>query len=292
MVRGHHPPGPRQLIDTGNLSDATAVRFGRVDERATATVTIGICGEAITHESVEVTGGGRGSVLSVVAIVGLAPPAGAAGTTTTWLWVTRSPPGSAAAPTTRTADRATDRRRRTRRRSPRRPGWRLTFRACSGAKVADVVSGQLPAVTAGTDFVTVTVGGNDVNFAPVLTECAKPSWWGNCSKAINDALVILRTQLPARLAGLYCGDPGTGAVCAGGGDRVSVAVQRVGLQPADVLLAQRGSCAQRRDRRARRAAAVAGCGGRIRIRRPAAGRSSATPGATGRSGSTGCRTRS
>ena len=50
---------------------------------------------------------------------------------------------------------------------------------------------------------TVTVGGNDVNFAPVLTECAKPSWWGNCTKAINDALVILRTQLPARLTGLY-----------------------------------------------------------------------------------------
>ncbi len=82
-------------------------------------------------------------------------------------------------------------------------GLVLDFRACSGAKVADVVSGQLPAVTAGTDFVTVTVGGNDVNFAPVLTECAKPSWWGNCTKAINDALVILRTQLPARLAGLY-----------------------------------------------------------------------------------------
>ena len=58
-------------------------------------------------------------------------------------------------------------------------------------------------MSAGTDFVTVTVGGNDVNFAPVLTECAKPSWWGNCTKVINDALVILRTQLPARLAGLY-----------------------------------------------------------------------------------------
>jgi lysophospholipase L1-like esterase len=82
-------------------------------------------------------------------------------------------------------------------------GLALDFRACSGAKVADVVNSQLAAVNRGTDFVTVTVGGNDVNFAPVLTECAKPSWWGNCTKAVNDALVILRTQLPARLAGLY-----------------------------------------------------------------------------------------
>jgi lysophospholipase L1-like esterase len=82
-------------------------------------------------------------------------------------------------------------------------GLALDFRACSGAKVADVMSGQLPAVTAGTDFVTVTVGGNDLNFAPVLTECAKPRWSGTCTNAINDALVILRTLLPDRLTGLY-----------------------------------------------------------------------------------------
>ena len=82
-------------------------------------------------------------------------------------------------------------------------GLALDFRACSGATVANVTTGQLAAVDAGTDYVTLTVGGNDVHFAPVLTECAKPSWWGNCDAAINAALTILRTQLPGRLSALY-----------------------------------------------------------------------------------------
>ena len=82
-------------------------------------------------------------------------------------------------------------------------GLALDFRACSGAAVADVRSTQTQALTTSTRYVTVTAGGNDVNFAPVLTECAKPSWWGNCNGKINEALQILRTQLPARLAGLY-----------------------------------------------------------------------------------------
>ena len=60
-----------------------------------------------------------------------------------------------------------------------RLGARLTFAACSGARVSDVV-GQLGRVGAETRYVTVSAGGNDAGFADVLLECAKP-WPWNCS---------------------------------------------------------------------------------------------------------------
>lgn len=81
-------------------------------------------------------------------------------------------------------------------------GYRLTFRACSGASVGEVRSTQLGAVTAETDVVTVTVGGNDAGFAEVLTQCALPSWLGNCTKALDNAQRIIANDLPGRWAGL------------------------------------------------------------------------------------------
>ncbi|MDP8936895.1 MAG: SGNH/GDSL hydrolase family protein [Actinomycetota bacterium] len=55
----------------------------------------------------------------------------------------------------------------------------VTSRACSGATTADVlereqhpgVGLQIDAVARGTDLVTVTVGGNDLGFATVMTDC-------------------------------------------------------------------------------------------------------------------------
>lgn len=84
-----------------------------------------------------------------------------------------------------------------------REGRTLTFAACSGATTADVLSQQVAALQPDTTLVTMTIGGNDVGFVPVLTECAKPSWWGNCDKAIDGALSIATGQLPGRLANLY-----------------------------------------------------------------------------------------
>ncbi|HEX6056845.1 MAG TPA: GDSL-type esterase/lipase family protein, partial [Intrasporangium sp.] len=62
-------------------------------------------------------------------------------------------------------------------------GLSLTFRACSGAKVADVTNTQLSALTTSTAYVTISVGGNDAGFADVLTECAMPGWMSNCNGA-------------------------------------------------------------------------------------------------------------
>jgi lysophospholipase L1-like esterase len=82
-------------------------------------------------------------------------------------------------------------------------GLALTFRACSGAKVADVTNTQLSALTSATAYVTISVGGNDAGFASVLTECAKPGWLSNCNGAIDQAQSIINNTLPGRLSTLY-----------------------------------------------------------------------------------------
>ncbi len=82
-------------------------------------------------------------------------------------------------------------------------GLSLTFRACSGATVADVSATQLSALTSSTAYVTISVGGNDAGFADVLTTCALPGWLSNCNKAIDGARNVISATLPTRLAKLY-----------------------------------------------------------------------------------------
>jgi lysophospholipase L1-like esterase len=84
-----------------------------------------------------------------------------------------------------------------------RIGANLTFVACSGARVADVTANQLSSVTGSANLVSVQVGGNDAGFSSVITECAKPSWLGDCTGAINNAQSIINNTLPGRLNGLY-----------------------------------------------------------------------------------------
>ena len=84
-----------------------------------------------------------------------------------------------------------------------RLGLTLTFRACAGATVADVRTTQLGALSGSTGYVTITAGGNDIGFASVLTECAKPAWFSDCNGAIDGAVAVIRAQLPGSLAGLY-----------------------------------------------------------------------------------------
>lgn len=84
-----------------------------------------------------------------------------------------------------------------------RVGAALTSVACSGARVADVSTKQLGPLTSAIEFVTVQVGGNDAGFSSVVTECAKPSWLGNCTAAVNNAKAVINNTLPGRLNGLY-----------------------------------------------------------------------------------------
>jgi hypothetical protein len=82
-------------------------------------------------------------------------------------------------------------------------GFTLSFQACSGAKVADVTSKQLGALSSGTAYVTLSVGGNDAGFSGVITECAKPGWASNCDGKINTAQSYINNTLPGSLSTLY-----------------------------------------------------------------------------------------
>lgn len=82
-------------------------------------------------------------------------------------------------------------------------GYALSFRACSGAKIPDVTGGQLAALNTSTNYVTLSVGGNDAGFASVLTECALPGWMSNCNRKIDTAQSYIRNTLPSALSSLY-----------------------------------------------------------------------------------------
>lgn len=82
-----------------------------------------------------------------------------------------------------------------------RLGAPLTFAACSGARVPDVLN-QLGSLDASTAYVTVSVGGNDAGFADVITRCALP-WPWTCTADIAAADHHIRTALPGALDDLY-----------------------------------------------------------------------------------------
>jgi lysophospholipase L1-like esterase len=82
-------------------------------------------------------------------------------------------------------------------------GFTLNFQACSGAKIPDVTSKQLGALSSGTSYVTISVGGNDAGFSSVITECAQPGWMSNCDGKINTAQSYINNTLPGSLATLY-----------------------------------------------------------------------------------------
>ena len=80
-----------------------------------------------------------------------------------------------------------------------RAGTALSFVACSGATTSSLMSSQIGAVNAGTDLVTVTIGGNDIGFAGLIYQCTL----GECSSALDSTRASVGTFLPSRLATVY-----------------------------------------------------------------------------------------
>lgn len=79
------------------------------------------------------------------------------------------------------------------------PSWTFVHAACSGAKTGDVINTQAASLTADTDWVSYTIGGNDAGFASVITECALPGWLSNCDAAIDAAQAYIQNTLPGKL---------------------------------------------------------------------------------------------
>src|SRR5688500_16353017 len=63
-----------------------------------------------------------------------------------------------------------------------RPNTSRTFVACSGAQTSNVMASQIQFVTAATDIVTMTIGGNDIGFSDLIVQCTL----GSCSSALDN----------------------------------------------------------------------------------------------------------
>jgi lysophospholipase L1-like esterase len=74
--------------------------------------------------------------------------------------------------------------------------------ACSGATTSSLLSGQLGGLSAATNLVTITIGGNDAGFTTVFEDCVLDSDSG-CISEIDSAENFVRTTLPARLDNVY-----------------------------------------------------------------------------------------
>jgi lysophospholipase L1-like esterase len=83
-----------------------------------------------------------------------------------------------------------------------RTGARLRYVACGGATTDDVRRDQLSALDAQTDLVTITIGGNDAGFAPILVSCALASDAG-CTRTVNRARKVVNESLPGKLDATY-----------------------------------------------------------------------------------------
>jgi lysophospholipase L1-like esterase len=81
-------------------------------------------------------------------------------------------------------------------------GMNLSHVACSGARIPDVRANQLGALSAATNLVTLSIGGNDAGFSSVITQCAKP-WPWTCTTEINNARNFINNTLPGQLNSLY-----------------------------------------------------------------------------------------
>jgi lysophospholipase L1-like esterase len=78
------------------------------------------------------------------------------------------------------------------------------FAACTGATTTDVLDNQLGGLSASTNLVTITVGGDDAGFSSVMETCDEDFWTDtDCLNAVSSAESFVRTTLPGRLDTLF-----------------------------------------------------------------------------------------
>ncbi|QQS02154.1 MAG: SGNH/GDSL hydrolase family protein [Austwickia sp.] len=82
-------------------------------------------------------------------------------------------------------------------------GMDLAYQAFIGATVDNVLLVQLGPLATDTALVTLTVGGNDAGFVPVLIACAQPAWLSDGLRTLRTTMAHARRELPDRLDRLY-----------------------------------------------------------------------------------------
>ena len=84
--------------------------------------------------------------------------------------------------------------------------------ACGGATTGNITGGGQhgnpgqgsdPALGSNTEYVTISIGGNDAGFSSVLLECGQPSWISDCDSAVDGAQNTINNTLPGRLNNVY-----------------------------------------------------------------------------------------
>jgi lysophospholipase L1-like esterase len=75
------------------------------------------------------------------------------------------------------------------------------YAACGGATTQSMTD-QFASLDAGTDLVSITIGGNDVGFANTMVTCVTGSDT-SCVNAVNTGIETARTTLPGRLDATY-----------------------------------------------------------------------------------------
>lgn len=81
-------------------------------------------------------------------------------------------------------------------------GAELDFQACGGATIPDVQNGQIDALSADTDLVSLGIGGNDTGWVGVLLTCALPLP-PTCWDEIDEAEEYVLNEMPEELDSLY-----------------------------------------------------------------------------------------
>jgi lysophospholipase L1-like esterase len=76
------------------------------------------------------------------------------------------------------------------------------FLACGGAVTDDVRNNQVPAMRAGADLVSITIGGNDAGFAPTVLTCLTSSD-SACAAKVNQGKTYVANTLPGKLDATY-----------------------------------------------------------------------------------------
>ncbi|MEV4348699.1 SGNH/GDSL hydrolase family protein [Actinoplanes sp. NPDC049596] len=78
----------------------------------------------------------------------------------------------------------------------------FTNLTCGGAVTGDVINTQAPAIPAGADLISITIGGNDAGFAPTVLSCQVSSD-AACVRTVAAARADITTTLGAKLDATY-----------------------------------------------------------------------------------------